>query len=156
MKIHRNSPRELENPSKILSESCEKAEERLPSRHTRMLGNAENDEVPGIFRRLLSLFIIPLFFFWPVPLLLFFFFFHNSGTASLEVQPFQLTSSQPLASSSLSSSLLLAPFPPASRQTAGPCCYPFNYLKYQTARGRSGGGARFLLRISLINRKCLC
>ena len=27
------------------------ADERLPSRHTRMLGNAENDEVPGFFRR---------------------------------------------------------------------------------------------------------
>ena len=37
--------------SSNVAKNCRKAEERLPSRHTRMLGNAENDEVPGFFRR---------------------------------------------------------------------------------------------------------
>ena len=38
------APQSSKSPKKI-------ADERLPSRHTRMLGNAENDEVPGFFRR---------------------------------------------------------------------------------------------------------
>ena len=41
---HRSGSAELKICKKI-------ADERLPSRHTRMLGNAENDEVPGFFRR---------------------------------------------------------------------------------------------------------
>ena len=47
-RTHWESFQNQEDPSEIFENLTEA---RLASRHTRMLGNAENDEVPGFFRR---------------------------------------------------------------------------------------------------------
>ena len=61
MEILPKSIKSSKNPRDSRSEAAQIPEARLASRHTRMLGNAENDEVPGFFRSSKPHVLEPLF-----------------------------------------------------------------------------------------------